>query len=154
MGTVRIELILDDERNFAPDRRLVITGNSGDREVEVEFFRRQHGRCIVKFRAIDSITEAEKIVGSEIRIRKRDLLAPASGSFYSFHLKGCSVFDNGEFIGVITDVLDNAGVDILKVDRGEEEILIPFAQSYLKQIDLDRRRVDVALPDGLRDINK
>jgi len=69
-------------------------------------------------------------------------------------LKGCRVFDNDEFIGVVTDVLDTTGVEILKVDRDEEEILIPFAQSYLKKIDLERQRIDVDLPEGLRDINK
>ena len=147
-------MILEDERNFEPGRRLVICGKSGEHEAEVEFFRRQHGRCVVKFLTVDSISEAEKIVGCEIRIRKCDLLAPESGSFYTFHLKGCRVFDNDEFIGVVTDVLDTTGVEILKVDRDEEEILIPFAQSYLKKIDLERQRIDVDLPEGLRDINK
>lgn len=60
----------------------------------------------------------------------------------------------GEYIGEITDVIDSGGAGILKVDRGNEETLIPFAQSYLKKIDLEQRRIEVDLPDGLRELNK
>ena len=61
---------------------------------------------------------------------------------------------NGEYIGTITDVLDMGGADILKVDREKKETLIPFAQSYLRKIDLDQRRVEVDLPEGLRELNE
>jgi len=54
----------------------------------------------------------------------------------------------------VTDVLDNGGVEILKVEHDAEETLIPFAQAYLKTVDLPRRRIDMDLPEGLRDINK
>jgi ribosomal 30S subunit maturation factor RimM len=53
-------------------------------------------------------------------------------------LKGCE-FDGAKAnIGVVTDVLDSGGTEILK-SIGEEETLIPFAQPYLKKIDLDQR---------------
>jgi ribosomal 30S subunit maturation factor RimM len=50
--------------------------------------------------------------------------------------------------------VDSGGTEILKVDLGEEETLIPFAQSYLKKVDLEQRRIDVELPEGLRDLNR
>ena len=60
----------------------------------------------------------------------------------------------GEYIGDVTDVLEAGGTELLKVDRGKEETLIPFAQEYLKAIDLDQQRIEVDLPEGLRDLNK
>jgi 16S rRNA processing protein RimM len=110
---------------------------------------------VLKVRGIDSISDAEKVIGSEIRIPMNELLAAEEGSFYTFQLKGCRVFQNDEYIGTVTDVLDMSGSEILKVDREDkEETLIPFAHSYLKKIDLEQRRIDVELPEGLRDINK
>jgi 16S rRNA processing protein RimM len=157
-GAVRIELILDHEGIFEPGRRFILTGAAaGDTgcETEMEFFRRQHGRSIVKLRGIDTISEAEKYIGAEIRIPASDLLPPKQGWFYTFQLKGCRVFAaSGEYIGIITDVLDLGGPELLKVDRENEETLIPFAQSYLKQIDLDQRRIEVDLPEGLWELNK
>lgn len=134
---------------------MILSGMGRDaRDIEIELFRRQHGRCIVKFRGIDSIAAAQQYVGSEIRIPADTLPALKEGWFYTFELKGCEVFTtDGEFIGTITDVL-SGGTEILKVDRGKVETLIPFAQSYVKGIDRAQRRVEVDLPEDLRDLNK
>ena len=132
-----------------------LAAKSGSRDVEVEFFRRQHGRCVLKVRGIDSIAEAEMMIGWEIRIPMNEILAPGEGQFYTFQLKGCRVFQNDEYLGTITDVLDMGGPEILKVEADDkEETLIPFAHAYLKKIDLEQRRIDVELPEGLRDINR
>jgi 16S rRNA processing protein RimM len=123
--------------------------------MEIESFRRQHGRCIAKFKGIDTISEVERYVDKEIKISADTLPAVEEGWFYTFQLKGCRVVAaDGEYIGEVTDVLDAGGSDILKVDRGSEETLIPFAQEYLKSIDLDQRKIVVDLPEGLRDLNK
>jgi len=123
--------------------------------VEVEFFRRQHGRCVVKFRGIDSISDAETYVGFEIKIPEERLPALRDGWFYTFQLKGCRVFaSDGEYIGTLTDVLDFGGTEILKVNLDDEETLIPFAQEFLKKVDLEQGRIEVELPEGLRDLNK
>lgn len=91
-------------------------------------------------------------------MRAQDLAPAGDGSFYTFELKGCRVFTaDGEYLGTITGVLDSGvtgGAGILKVDRENEETLIPFAQSYLKKIDLDQRRIEVDLPQGLRELNR
>jgi 16S rRNA processing protein RimM len=153
-GAVRIDLKLEDDRLFEAGRRVTLSGSS-ERETEIEFFRRQHGHCVVKFRGIDHISDAEKIIGSEIRIEDSQLMPLEEGWFYTFQLKGCRVFAvNGEYLGTITDVLDHGGTEVLKVDRENEETLIPFAEEYLKKVDLDQKRIEVDLPEGLRGLNK
>ena len=153
-GAVRVELTLEDDRLFESGRHVKLAGNA-ERETEVEFFRRQHGHCVVKFRGIDHIAEAERLVGAEIKIAADQLNPLAEGWFYTFQLKGCRVFAvGGECLGTITDVLDFGGSEVLKVDSESEETLIPFAQEYLKKIDLDQQRIEVDLPEGLRGLNK
>jgi 16S rRNA processing protein RimM len=160
-GEVRIEQMLEDDAVFETGRRVILSpggdasGGDSKREAEIEFFRRQHGRCVVKLRGIDSISEAEKFIGFEIKIPAEDLPVPKEGWFYTFQLKGCQVFTvGGEFIGIVTDILDAGGAEILKVDRENHETLIPFAQLYMKLIDPDQRRIEVDLPEELRDLNK
>ena len=58
-------------------------------------------------------------------------------------------------VGVIEDVDRDAGpvaLLVVKSDASVEEILVPFAKAYLRQIDLEGRRVDMALPEGLVDV--
>ena len=135
---------------------MILSGANGrERQTEIELFRRQHGRCIAKFRGIDSISDAEKYIGQEVRIAANELPALEEGWFYTFQLKGCRVFaTDGAYLGVVTDILDSGGTEILKVDLDEQETLIPFAEAYLKSIDLERQKVEVDLPDDLRDLNR
>jgi 16S rRNA processing protein RimM len=151
---VRVELTLDDDRQFQPSRKVTLSGKFGERQAEIEFFRRQHGRCVLKLQGIDSISDAEKYVGADVRIPTNELLPPEEGSFYTFQLKGCRVFSAGEELGTVVDVLDLGGTTVLQVGQDRNETLIPFASSYLKKIDLNQRRIDVDLPEGLKELNR
>jgi 16S rRNA processing protein RimM len=44
-------------------------------------------------------------------------------------------------------------VPILVVRGASGELLIPFAKSYLRRMDLEGKRVEMALPEGLVDLN-
>ena len=155
-GELRIEQLLEDDTVFESGRRVTLSAaGRPEHEAEIEAFRRQHGRCIMKFRGMDTIAEAGKYIGYEVKIPAGDLSDLAEGWFYTFQLRGCRVFAaDGEYIGTVTDVLDSRGTQILKVDRDAEETLIPFAEEYLKKIDIDQRRIDVDLPEGLRGLNR
>jgi 16S rRNA processing protein RimM len=148
--------LLEDDSIFGSGHRVILSGaNIAERQLEIDCFRRQHGHCIIKFRGIETISEAEKYVGAEIKMPAGDLPAAREGWYYTFQLKGCSVFAaEGEYIGKVADVLDSGGTQILQVDCDGKETLIPFAQSYLRNIDVVRRRIEVDLPADLRDLNK
>jgi len=152
---MRVEPLLEDDRVFEAGRSVKVFRGSGREDAEIEFSRKQHGRLIVKLRGIESISEAEKMVNAELAISEEELPQNAEGTFYTFHLKGCEVVaKTGETLGTVTDVLDGGGTHILKVDGKEGEILIPFAQSYLGRMNVEEKRIEVDLPDGLRDLNK
>lgn len=124
-------------------------------DARIEFYRRQHGRLILKLEGIDSISDAERLVGAELGVLERQLPPVEDGRYYTFQLKGCEVLEtDGHLLGVVTDVLDSGGTHILEVASAEGEILIPFAQAYLRKVDLGQRRIEVVLPEGLADLNK
>ena len=138
-----------------PDRFVTILRGSVRQHAQIEFSRRQHGRLILKLRGIDGVSAAEKLVGAELGILEDNVPPAAEGSYYTFQLKGCTVAEaEGRSLGIVTDVLDSGGTHILKVDGSDGEILIPFAQVYLRKVDLGQRRIEVVLPEGLTDLNK
>jgi 16S rRNA processing protein RimM len=150
-----VAIALEDDRVFEAGRSVRIHRSGAEQKIEIEFLRRQHGRAVLKLKDVDSIAAAERIVGAELLIAEDELPAPSPGSFYTFQLKGCRVFAaNEEYLGSVTDVIDSGGTEILQVNGDTEELLIPFAQSYLKKIDIGGRRIDVDLPEGLRGINR
>ncbi len=71
---------------------------------------------------------------------------------------GCALIDvagaNPVTIGEIENVDRTAGpVALLVVNGAAGEVLIPFAVSYLRKIDLAARRVEMALREGLIDLS-
>jgi 16S rRNA processing protein RimM len=164
-GAVRVDLILDDDRFLTSGRQVQMETDGSRRTVKIEFFRRQHGRFVMKFAGIDSIEDAEKIIGAELRIPESEIPEAEEGSFYTFHLRGCRVYaiheadgsagdNNAEYIGDVVEVVNGGGTQLLQVGSGKEETLIPFAKSIVKKIDLADRRIEVELPKGLRELNK
>jgi 16S rRNA processing protein RimM len=152
---MRVEVLFEDDRVFESERQVMVVRDIGKEDCEIEFSRKQHGHLVLKLRGIDSISEVERRVGAELVILEKDLPAAGEGAFYTFQLKGCEIVTaDGEALGAVTDVLDSGGTPILKVEGKDGEILIPFAQSFLRKMDLAERRIEMALPDGLRDLNK
>jgi 16S rRNA processing protein RimM len=156
-----VDLILDDDRVLDAGRQIQMEIGGSRRTVKIEFFRRQHGRFVMKFAGIDSIGDAEKIIGAELRIPESEIPAAEEGSFYTFHLRGCRVYaihggdeSRDEYIGDVTDIVDGGGTQLLQVGSGKEETLIPFAESIVKKVDLAARRIEVELPKGLLELNK
>lgn len=112
------------------------------------------GQAIFHFEGSDSISEAERLVGLEVRIPLAERMPLPSGSYYVTDLIGCEVREAGAAIGVVRDVEFTGGTPLLAVDSQRGELLIPLAQEICVNVDLAARRIDVVLPEGLRELNQ
>lgn len=77
------------------------------------------------------------------------------GQYYLFEVVGSSVFtESGQRVGVVSDVLFIESNDLLVVDRGTDEILIPFTISICSSVNLEKREIVIKPPEGLLDLNE
>ena len=75
--------------------------------------------------------------------------------YYLYQVVGCSVFtESGQRVGVVSDVLFVRDNDLLVVERGAEEILIPFNSSICSSVNLEKREIVIKPPKGLLDLNE
>ncbi len=132
-------------------------GIPGGPALVVESVRRHGARLIFKFQGVESIAEAEKLRGAEVCIAPAERLPPPSGEWYVSDLIGCEVVDwvTGRRLGRVTAWLEIGGAGTLEVAGGEggRELLIPFARSICRQIDVELKRIAVQLPEGLKELN-
>jgi 16S rRNA processing protein RimM len=118
------------------------------------------GQAIFHFEGSDSISDAEKLVGLEVQILLSERIALPVGSFYVSDLIGCEVYerDSGKLVGRVRDVQfpgeELKGTPVLAVDSPQGELLIPLAQEICVQINTAVRRIEVVLPEGLRELNQ
>jgi 16S rRNA processing protein RimM len=120
--------------------------------VEIESVWMHGDRLVFKFKGIDNISDAEVWHGAELRVPVSQRAPLEEGAFYFSDLIGCEVWDRrrGDRVGVVAAMLDSGGSGTLELDNG---LLIPYARAICVNIDPAGRRIDVELPEGLREIN-
>jgi 16S rRNA processing protein RimM len=163
-GEVFADVLTDFPEKFAERKRLWLLPTSGaggramPREVELANHWLHKGGIVLHFAGIDSISAAETLKGLIVAIPCAERAALGEDEVYVGDLIGCSLVDvagpEPVVIGEIEEVDRSAGPVALLVVRGAAgEVLIPFAKSYLRRIDLKARRVEMALPEGLVELN-
>jgi 16S rRNA processing protein RimM len=156
-GEVAGEIYSDVPGRFALGMRLLALPrepNKIRRELEVQDFWPHKGLLVFKFAGVDSISEAETLVGCELQVPQSQRSELQAGWNYVSDLVGCSVLDRERDIGRIEDVEFGAGEAPLLIVRDFSRLVeIPFAEAYLDSVDLERRQVRMNLPEGLLEVN-
>jgi 16S rRNA processing protein RimM len=120
-------------------------------EVESTWF---HNRVLIfKFRGVDTISEAERLSGAEVRVPLSQRAPLEPGEYFESDLLGCEVVDRqtGESLGRVTRWDDGGSSGLLVVG---DNLLIPFARAICVEIDPAAKRIAVDLPEGLKDLNR
>ena len=165
-GEVAAETHTDVPGRFAAGMKLYALPKSHDakadlneqksrRELEVEDLWPHKGLVVLKFRGVDSMNDAELLIGSELQVPGAERAGLEPGWNYVSDLIGCTVVDHGRGIGRIEDVQFGAGeAPLLIVANGAgKKFDVPFAEAYLEGVDLAQRRVRMNLPEGMLEIN-
>jgi 16S rRNA processing protein RimM len=129
------------------------------RQVELQNHWLHKGGVVLHFAQVDSISAAELLAGMIVAIPRAERAALSSDEVYVGDLIGCALVDVGGAeavaVGTINDVDRSGGAaPLLVVGGAKGEVLVPFAKSFLRKIDLEAKRVEMALPEGLVDLSK
>jgi 16S rRNA processing protein RimM len=174
-GELLGELFTDFPERFEERKQVFLapTGFSGEaaeaRSAEVVSFwlpvGKNEGRIVLQFAGIDTITLAEGLAGLEVLVPDEERMPLDEESVYISELIGCTVYDGSTAVGVIADVqfpatsdgarrLEDAAPLLEVTSEDGDEILIPFAKAFVIGVDAEAKRVDMALPVGLLDVNR
>lgn len=116
---------------------------------------RNHTSYIVKFDYVDSQDQAERLVGCDVMFEKTLLEGQAADNydFDIFELNGFSVTDeNTQQDGEVTDVANYSGNVVLTIRIFDKEILLPFSEVYIKDLNLGENKLTVQIPQDLIDL--
>jgi 16S rRNA processing protein RimM len=154
-GEVAVEVHSDvPDRFYDGMKVLALDESGGRRELKIEELWPHKGRLVLKFAGVDSISDAETLVGCELQVPATERAALEAGWNYISDLIGCLVFSGDREVGTIRNVQFGAGeAPLLVVSEGSKEYEIPYAEAYLQSVDLKNRRIQMLLPEGLLDVN-
>ncbi|HXM60585.1 MAG TPA: ribosome maturation factor RimM [Terriglobales bacterium] len=154
-GEVAVEVHTDVPDRFTVGQRLfALAEDDSRRELRIEELWPHKDFLILKFAGIDSISDAETLIGCELQVPRSERAQLESGWNYVSDLIGCVVFDAGREIGKIEDVQFGTGeAPLLIVVAGSKRYEIPYAEAYLQSVDLEHRQIKMQLPEGMLELN-
>ena len=158
-GEVAVELHSDVPDRFRRGLRVfALARDDTRRELQVEELWPHKGDLVLKFAGIDSISDAEALIGCELQVPRSERAQLDPGWNYVSDLIGCVVFDAGREIGKVEDVQFGTGEAPLLIvgtqsEKESKRCEIPYAEAYLKRIDLEHKEIHMLLPEGMLELS-
>ena len=160
-GEVAAQILTDFPERLPKLREVWLSGgNIEPRRVRVQrcwLATSRGGQAIFHFADVNSVEEAERLRGLEIQVPIEERARLAAGNYFVSDLVGCEVWEAGasSALGFVRDVeFPGGAAPLLAVDTKQGEVLVPMAAEFCRKIDVAAKRIDVTLPEGLRDLNR
>ena len=133
----------------SPDEEIV-------RPARIESAREHAGRALVKFEGIDAPEDLRDLQNWTIAIPESQARPLEEGEYFLHDLIGLRMVDNdGNDRGVVEEVSEGGGGVLLTVKpKSGKRFDVPFAAAICTHIDLKAKKITVALPEGIDDVDK
>jgi 16S rRNA processing protein RimM len=154
-GELALELHTSFPDRLPPGMRVWALAEANNRqELQIEEVWSNKSGVVVKFAGIESISEAESLIGCELQVPREQRAQLEPGWDYISDLVGCTVFDADREIGKVKDVRAGAGeAPLLVIANGPAEYEVPYAKAYLQGVNLADGQIRMSLPEGMLDVN-
>ena len=115
---------------------------------------RNENSALVKFQDVDNTDLAKQFVNHDLFVPKNDLKSGADHQLNFMEIIGFDVIDNthGQ-LGKVEEIINNGEQYLMRVTKKETEILVPFVDEIIDEIDEKGKVVFIDAPDGLIDLN-
>ena len=156
----RLGEVAAESHSDVPDRFVVglkvsaVANDESRRELTIDGLWPHKGLLVLKFEGIDSINDAEPLVGCELQVPSDQRSKLENGWTYVSDLMGCTVLDGDREIGKIEDVQFGAGeAPLLIVKASKRRHEIPYAEAYILHADLEKKQIRMQLPEGMLELD-
>jgi len=178
-GEVAAELLTDFPQRLTALTEVFLENPGGEpRKVQLQscwLSQNHRGQVVFHFAGCNSISEADALRGLHVLLPIEQRVKLTAGQYFISDLIGCAVFECPQepstlasspcaletapsHLGRVSDVQTTgetiAGTPLLTVDTAAGELLLPLAEDICKRIDISARRIEVVLPEGLRELNR
>ena len=150
-GELRVKPSTDDIKRFEKLKEVYVEGREVKR-YEIESIRYHKDFVLLRFKGVDTMTDAELLKNHIIKIDRKDSLPLGEDEYYMADLYNLKVeTEEGRELGLLTDILVTGSNDVYVVtDKAAgKEILIPAIKQCIKKVDVANQLMVVHLLEGL-----
>lgn len=146
-GEVKIYPYTDDINKFVDFDHLYVE----EQKIQIDSVRIHKNMALVKFKGYSDMDQVLPLMNKNVFI-DRDEVDDGGDGHYIVDLIGCKIFDeDGLLIGELVDVLQNTSQDLYQIKRADNgsDFYLPVVDEFVKDIDLESRKITVHLIEGL-----
>ncbi|MGI6776561.1 MAG: ribosome maturation factor RimM [Acetivibrionales bacterium] len=149
-GELKVIPLTDNPERFNELEWVYVRNNDSIRKYFVDRVNYFKGFVYLKFKGLNDIETAKQLKDLYILIDRKNAVRLPEDTYFICDLIDLEVFENNKLLGRLKDVLRTGSNDVyvVKGERGAE-ILVPALKSVVKKVDIENRRIDVYLPEGL-----
>ncbi len=154
-GEVRVISVTDFEEERFQEGALLYFSYPGQEEViplTVKTHRLHKQFHLLQFEGYHSLNEVEPLKGGELKVAEDQLGALEENEYYHHDIIGCEVVtDEGEILGTVKEILSPGANDVWVVkQKGKgKDILIPYIEEVVTDVDIEKEKITVRLMEGL-----
>lgn len=159
-GEMKVFPTTDSPLRFADIKRVIIrsrnnTSTAADKVLYIERVKYFKKQVILKFKNIDSVSDAGRYRGSEIYIPREEGVILEEGEHYIADIIDMNVVDGkGSRIGRVRDVLETGANDVYIIRREDngKDLLLPAIKECILKVDIENNEMTIHIMDGLMDL--
>ncbi len=150
-GEVKVYPTTDDPRRFDSLESVVLSHGKERLNLTVEGVKYFKQLVILKFKEFGNINEIEKYRGARLLIPREEAVELQEDEYFECDLIGMDVTgDDGEELGVLTEVLHTGANDVYEVETKEgKKIYLPAIHECIRNVDVENGVMNVHVMDGL-----
>lgn len=153
-GALKLELYTDDpDRRFTPGAVFTLQVPTSSpwhgSTLTLAELRWYNGQPVGFFEGVADRSAAESLVKAILWIDQDAAEEPEEDAWYDFQLVGLRAQRDGEEVGRVVRVEHFPAQDLLVIDTGEREVLVPFVSAIVPAVDIAAGVVTITPPPGL-----
>lgn len=150
-GELKVLPLTDFPERFKELGEITIETKEGQHKLCcVDSIRHRPPFVYVTFEKLSSRDMVQFLLGGVLQIPEKERVSLPKGSYFQSELIGIAVYlKNGNLLGTITNIIETGSNDVLVVQKGQAESLIPALKKVVEKIDLQQRRMVIDPPEGL-----
>jgi len=154
-GAIKLELYTDDPAlRFVPGSvyTLQVPDESpwAGKTITLKELKWYNDQAVVFLEGIDDRDAAESLIKAILWVDEdQDSRPVEEDAWYDYQLIGLTVRRNGLAVGTISRVDHFPSQDLLIVDTGDSEVLVPFVKAIVTGVEIESGTMDIDPPIGL-----
>lgn len=154
-GGLKLELYTDDPAlRFSPGASFTLQVPTDSvwfgKTLTLVSIREMNGSPVGFFEGVDDRTAAESLVKAILWVEHDPEIRPTEeDAWFDHQLMGLKVLRDGVHIGVVIRVEHFPAQDLLVIDTGGDEVMVPFIKAFVPRVDSDAGVIEITPPGGL-----